>query len=85
MTHPLYIVAPILPTEAINWSHERKVRYIQDQAYVPRDPKIPVMVTSLPHFNDYFNCLVTKNTTPRSENHVNILKELKKKALEFKK
>ena len=63
----LYIVASILPTDAHNWSREQKVRYVQELAYVPRDPKIQVMVTSLPHqlnfSNNCFNCLVTKNTT----------------------
>ena len=66
-TRPMYIEAPILPRESINWNRERKVRYVQELAYVPRDPKIQVMVTSLPHqlnfSNNCFNCLVTKNTT----------------------
>jgi len=81
-TSTLYIEAPILPTEAINW-----IRYIEDLAYVPGDIRTRVTVISLPHqhnfFNNCFNCLVTKNTTPLSENQVNVLKELKKKA--FKK
>lgn len=84
----LYIVAPILPTDANNWSRERRIRYIQDLAYVLGDPRTRVTVSSLPHqlsfFNNYFNCLVTKNTTPLTENQVNVLKELKKKIFKKK-